>query len=400
MSATKLKLLAVIVLLLIPGCDRTPSKRTPPSSPGTSAPATTAPSPPPTTVAPAALDKVAVKATEIARMGQPIAMGWRPGDPSLYIAEKTGRLRVLREGALDPNAILDLSGEVSQGGEQGLLGLAFSPDGKRLYLNFTNREGDTRVVEFTMSGSSVDPASRREVLQVDQPYANHNGGHLAFGPDGLLYIGLGDGGSGRDPHDFGQSLETLLGKMVRINPAPTGGSAYTIPADNPFRDRGRPEIYSIGLRNPWRYSFDRMTGDAWIGDVGQNVQEEIDFVRTGSLAGANFGWSLREGRRALKGPAPQGAVEPIHVYNLGGGRCAVVGGHVYRGSKIGGLHGAYLYSDNCDGKIRAIVEENGAVTQDRDLGVEIDRISSFGEGPDGEIYMMSLSGGLFRLDQG
>ena len=208
--------------------------------------------------------------------------------------------------------MLDLTGSVSTGGEQGLLGLAFSPDGGRLYVNYTDPAGDTRIVEYAFADGRADPGSARELLIVDQPFANHNGGNLVFGPDGMLWIGLGDGGGGNDPQGNAQSLGTLLGKMLRIDPRPSGGRPYTVPPDNPFvgTDGARGEIWAFGLRNPWRYSFDKATGDLWIGDVGQNAREEVDFTPAGSPGGLNYGWPGLEGNRSNSGSAPSGAVAP------------------------------------------------------------------------------------------
>ena len=241
------------------------------AGPDTTAPDTTAAAPAPAiTAGPQPLGSVAVTLTEIAGLTQPVALAVRAGDAALYVVEKVGRVTAVRDGAVDPTPVLDLTGSVSTGSEQGLLGLAFSPDGGKLYVNFTNPAGDTRVVEYAFSGGRADPSTAREVLAVDQPYANHNGGNLVFGPDGMLWIGLGDGGSGNDPENRAQDLGTLLGKMLRIDPTPSAGRAYTIPPDNPFVGQAgaRGEIWSYGLRNPWRYSFDRATGDLWIGDVG------------------------------------------------------------------------------------------------------------------------------------
>ena len=214
-------------------------------------------------------------------------MAVRSGDTALYVAEKTGKVVAVRDGIVDPVPMLDLSEEVSLGGEQGLLGLAFSPDGRDVYVNFTDTNGDTHITGYAMRGGQADTATRRDLLVVDQPYSNHNGGNLVFGPDGYLYIGLGDGGSGGDPQGNGQSLSTLLGKMLRIDPTPFGDRPYRIPTDNPFVGHvaARPEIWAYGLRNPWRYSFDRLTGDLWIGDVGQSAWEEVDVQPSDSPGG-------------------------------------------------------------------------------------------------------------------
>ena len=349
---------------------------------------------------PQPLESVAVTLTEIAGVSQPVALAVRAGDGALYVVEKLGRVTAIRDGAVDPTPVLDLTGEVSTGSEQGLLGLAFSPDGGKLYVNFTNPAGDTRVVEYGFAGGRADPSTARELLAVDQPYANHNGGNLVFGPDGRLWIGLGDGGSRNDPQDRAQDLGTLLGKMLRIDPTPSAGRAYTIPPDNPFvgQDGARGEIWSFGLRNPWRYSFDRATGDLWIGDVGQNAVEEIDFAPASSRGGENWGWPGLEGTRSNKGGRPDGAVAPILDYDQSGGGCSVTGGYVYRGSRIPGLTGAYLYGDYCQGEILALRQSGGQVIEEVALGLSVDALSSFGQDAAGELYALSLSGSVFRID--
>ena len=352
----------------------------------------------PTTTAPAPAGDLAaarVKATRVASLSQPLAMAVRPGDPELYVAQKSGQVRTWG-GA----TVLDLGGQVSTGAEQGLLGLVFSPDGGRMYVNYTDRAGDTHVVEYAFAGGRIDPATARELLFVDQPFANHNGGHLVFGPDGKLWIGLGDGGSRNDPRDNAQSLGTILGKMLRIDPRPSGDGPYTVPTDNPFVGRAgaRGEIWALGLRNPWRYSFDRATGDLWIGDVGQNATEEVDFTPGSSKGGQNYGWARLEGTRPVSGSPPAGAVGPIVEYDLSGGNCAVTGGYVYRGTKIPDLVGAYLYADFCQGEIQALRQVGGRAQGERSLDVTVPNLSSFAEDAAGELYALSLSGGVFRLD--
>ncbi|HVF15140.1 MAG TPA: PQQ-dependent sugar dehydrogenase [Acidimicrobiales bacterium] len=339
--------------------------------------------------------------TEVARLTQPVAFEVRAGDNALYMVEKIGRVRALRGGALDPNPVLDLSGGVSTGSEQGLLGLAFSPDGGRMYVNFTDPAGDTRVVEYGFSGAVADPSSARELLVVEQPFANHNGGHLAFGPDGKLWIGLGDGGGGNDPGNRAQDLGTLLGKMLRIDPSPSGGRPYTIPPDNPFvgREGARGEIWSYGLRNPWRYSFDRATGDLWMGDVGQNAVEEVDFAPASSRGGENWGWPALEGSRANRGDRPDGAAGPILDYDQAEGGCSVTGGYVYRGAAIPGLTGAYVFGDYCRGELLAVRQSGGRVVEEVDLGLTVDGLSSFGQDSAGELYALSLAGPVFRIDR-
>jgi glucose/arabinose dehydrogenase len=301
---------------------------------------------------------------------------------------------------VSPVPLLDLSSQVSLGAEQGLLGLAFSPDGRFLYVNFTDTKGDTHVTVFAMHRGRADPATRRDVLFVRQPFSNHNGGNLVFGPDGYLYIGLGDGGGGGDPQGNGQSLSTLLGKILRISPHPTGGRPYTVPASNPFVHRAgaRPEIWAYGLRNPWRFSFDRATGDLWIGDVGQSSWEEVDVQRASSTGGENYGWNAMEGMHAYGGASPPpGAVPPVFEYPHTGGRCAVTGGYVYRGSAIPALVGAYVFGDFCAGRLEALRMRGGRIVDHWSLGPTVPNLSSFGEDGSGELYAMSLSGGVYRL---
>jgi glucose/arabinose dehydrogenase len=345
-----------------------------------------------------------VKLTPVAQIDDPTAFATRRGDSALYVTEQVGRVRAVRDGTLDAAPVLDITSDVGSGGERGLLGLTFSPDGTRMYVHYTNKEGDTRVDEYAMSGNAVDTASRRQLLAVEQPQPNHNGGELDFGPDGLLYLGLGDGGgagdsgSGHAPGGNGQSLETMLGKILRIDPTPSAGRQYTIPPGNPFANGGGlPEIWAYGLRNPWRFTWDRETGDMWIADVGQNAWEEVDFLPAGQGAGSNFGWNRLEGTHEFQDEAPSDAVPPIFEYPLDGA-CAAIGGYVYRGSKIPALTGAYLYSDYCDGTIRAVVEQNGQVADRRDLPANANQVTAFGEDQDGELYVLSQGDGLQRID--
>jgi glucose/arabinose dehydrogenase len=340
-----------------------------------------------------------VRLVPVAQLEQPVAMATRPGERTLYLAEQVGRVRAIRGGQLDPTPVVDISERVTAGGEQGLLGLAFSPDGRYLYLHYTDRDGDHEIAELAMSGQRADPGSLRSVLHIDDPYANHNGGQLAFGPDRRLYIGFGDGGGGGDPEGNGQSLDSLLGKILRIDPRPGGGRSYQVPSDNPFvgRDGARPEIWAYGLRNPWRFSFDAATADLWIGDVGQNAYEEIDHQPAGE-GGRNYGWSRREGLHPFNGgDRPDGAVDPVIEYGQDGGACTVIGGFVYRGQRIRGLRGAYLYGDYCAGWVRAALVPDGQVAAQRDLGLEVPSLSSFGVDASGELYALSLDGWLRRL---
>jgi glucose/arabinose dehydrogenase len=283
----------------------------------------------------------------------------------------------IRGGQVDPTPVLDLTGQVSTGGEQGLLGLVFAPDGSHLYVNYTDTAGDTHIVEYAMSGGVANPATRHEIFFVKQPFANHNGGNLVFGPDGLLWVGLGDGGSGGDPNNNAQNPATPLGKMLRMDAA-----------------TGQYSIWAMGLRNPWRYSFDRATGSLWIGDVGQDMWEEVDFAAGVQPGGLNFGWSRFEGNHLYNASrSAPGAVPPVYEYSHGGGVCAVTGGYVYRGTRIANMNGVYLFADFCVGHVMGMV--NGQV---RDLGMVAPNLASFGEDLSGELYALSLSGGVYRID--
>lgn len=337
--------------------------------------------------------------SEVATLEQPVAMASRAGDDRLYVAERVGRIQVLRDGQPQPDAFLDISDETTTDSERGLLGLAFSPDGDRLYLSSTDLEGDSRLDEWTLEGDTA--TSRRPVMAVEQPYSNHNGGNIVFGPDGYLYYGLGDGGSGGDPEGNGQNTSTLLGALLRIDPEPDGSEPYGIPEDNPFVDdpEARPEIWAYGLRNPWRFSFDAKTGDLWIADVGQNRVEEVNFMPAGEGAGANYGWNLFEGTRPLAADAgdPQVGEAPVYEYPNNGG-CSVTGGVVYRGNAFPELQGDYLFSDFCDGQIRALTQSSGAAQRVSDLGVGAEAVVGFGEDQAGEVFVLSLSGPVLRLD--
>jgi glucose/arabinose dehydrogenase len=338
-----------------------------------------------------------VKAQLIATMDQPVAMAVRPGDPALYVAEKTGRVVAVRDGDVDPKPVLDLADQISIGSEQGLLGIAFSPDGSHLYANYTDVDGNTNVEAFEMGDAVADPATQRQILFVRQPYENHNGGNLVFGPDGYLYIGLGDGGSAGDPHDNAQSLGTLLGKMLRIDPTPDGEKPYAIPPGNPFAgmEGARPEIWAYGLRNPWRYSFDRATGDLWIGDVGQNSWEEVDEQGAHSTGGENYGWNRLEGTHPYEGDPPPNAVPPVYEYPHGG--CVVTGGYVYRGEVMPALDGSYVFADFCLGDLETLRPLEGGDLEHGELDLHVDSPASFGEDAAGELYVLSLEGGIYQL---
>ncbi len=355
----------------------------------------------PTTVATSSSE---VRAVEVAEVEQPLAMATRDGDDAIYIVSKTGTVWALRDGDVGPDPVLDLSDRVSDGNEQGLLGMAFSPDGAFVYVDFTDLDGNTNVVEYAWADGAADVSTERSILFVEQPFVNHNGGNLAFGPDGYLYVGLGDGGSALDPMGNAQNLGVLLGKMLRIQPRmpdgslPPGGEAYAIPADNPFVDRpgARPEIWAYGLRNPWRFSFDRKTGDLWIGDVGQGTLEEVDFQPADSLGGENYGWVFLEGTERLDGEPPPDTVTPIYEYAQSDENgCAVTGGYVYRGTALPDLEGWYLFADFCLGKVTAFRSEGGETALQP--VTTLWEVASFGEDQRGELYVLSLEGSVFEL---
>ena len=344
---------------------------------------------------------------KMGEFSRPLYVTQPPGERDLlFVVEQCGRIVVVRDGHRVAAPFLDIRDRVSCGGEQGLLSLAFAPDyasSGLLYVDYTNRAGDTRVVEYRRSARNplaAAPHTAREVLRVDQPFPNHNGGLVVFGPDRLLYVGLGDGGSEGDPDRLGQDLSTLLGKILRIDPRPAGGRAYSVPRRNPFVDEpgARPEIYSYGLRNPWRFSFDRPTGMLAIADVGQNRYEEVDLVPRGGGRGANFGWSAYEGlsRYNEDQTAPK-AVPPVFVYTHDDG-CSITGGYVVRDGKLSSLYGRYVYGDYCSGELASFTARPGGRADDnRPLGLTVPSLSSFGIDDAGHIYATSLDGPVYRL---
>jgi glucose/arabinose dehydrogenase len=362
------------------------------------APSEAAPTKPPgrggqSSTATPALRDVRVALEQVGTFEEPIAMAVRAGG-AIYVAERAGRIVDLTQQTAP---LLDISEQISTGGERGLLGFTFSKAGDEVYVSYTNVDGNSRVDAYPVRGDRAEVGRRRELLAVDQPYANHNGGNLLLGDDGMLYLGLGDGGSGGDPQRTAQDPSTLLGKMVRIDPR--DGSA---PPDNPFvgRDGYRPEIYASGLRNPWRFSFDRKTGDLWVADVGQDSIEEVNVTPARQSAGRNYGWSLFEGSQPFNGSQePKGVVRPIIEYPTADG-CAVTGGYVYRGDAIPALRGAYLYSDYCAGWIRAVRVRGGQVVDSADLGISAEGIASFGEAGNGDLYVLSLEGSVFKVVPG
>ncbi|MGH2791790.1 MAG: PQQ-dependent sugar dehydrogenase [Actinomycetota bacterium] len=326
------------------------------------------------------------------------------GDASgrLFIVEQTGAIRVMRDGELLDEPFLEVSEAIVAGGEQGLLGLAFHPDytrNGRFFIDYTDVNGDTVVAEVVVSDDPdrADEDSVRTLLQVDQPYSNHNGGQLAFGPDGFLYVALGDGGSAGDPEDNGQNTDVLLGKLLRLDV--DSGEPYGIPDDNPFANEGgEPEIWAYGLRNPWRFSFDAKTGDLWIADVGQGEFEEIN-RRPAAAGGLNYGWDRMEGLDCYEGGDCDTAdkIVPISGYNHDLG-CSVTGGYVYRGRDFPELRGGYVFGDYCSGLIWAVDATAGEFTEPVELMGSDLSISSFGLDEAGELYLTDLAGGeLLRV---
>lgn len=327
------------------------------------------------------------------------------GSRRLFVIEQAGRIRELVGGRPGSPPWLDLTDRVSAGGERGLLGLAFHPryrDNLRLFVHYTSPEnGLTSVIaELTAAAdrNRVDPDTERRLLKIDQPYSNHNGGQLAFGPDGMLYIGMGDGGGANDPHNHGQRLDTLLGKILRIDPDRRDSGAYGIPKDNPFvgRQGARPEIWAYGLRNPWRFTFDRAGGRLYAGDVGQNAREEIDLIQ----GGRNYGWRPMEG--ALCTPTisrncdRRGFEPPLHDYGRDLG-VTVVGGYVYRGRAIPALIGTYVFADYGTGRLFGLRHDGSAVTAHATLLDTDLAITSFGQDENGELYVVAHEGGIYRI---
>ena len=336
----------------------------------------------------------------------------RDGSGRLFVVEQTGKIKVVKNGYVLPTPFLDVSSEISRGSEQGLLGLAFHPNFKAnglFYVNFTRANGDTVINRYRVSTTNPNVAVRSSayrIITIAQPYANHNGGMIVFGPDGYLYIGTGDGGSGGDPGNRAQRLDTLLGKILRINVNGSVGTRhYLIPSSNPWVGRtGWDQIWSRGLRNPWRFSFDRKTGDLWIGDVGQNRFEEIDRSRVSTTStsrgrGVNYGWRLMEGRHCYNpstGCTSTGKILPVVEYAHTEG-CAVTGGYVYRGARVPSLYARYVFADFCSGRIWTV--PNGAPSPMRKaLLMDTDMlISSFGEDGSGELYVVDHRGAIYKF---
>jgi glucose/arabinose dehydrogenase len=329
------------------------------------------------------------------------------GSGRLFVVEKGGTIALLRDGTRAEAPFLDITALVDSGAsERGLLGLAFQPGyahNGRVFVYYTARNGDNNLARYQVSKypDHADPSSGVVLFAVPDPAANHNGGMLAFGPDGYLYVGMGDGGSAGDPWGNGQNRAALLGKLLRLDVA--HGDPYAIPPDNPWPDSpdARPEVWAYGLRNPWRFSFDRATGDLYIGDVGQNAYEEINMLRAGSPGGQNYGWNVMEGNHCYRAPScdPSQFVAPIAEYSHSDG-CTIIGGYVYRGAALPQLQGAYIFGDYCSGQIWTLREVARAWERRSALATRLN-ISSFGEDEAGELYLTSLGdNGLYQVIAG
>jgi glucose/arabinose dehydrogenase len=376
---------ACLLAALASGCDSggpAEPAQPAPSSPPASTSAETEPSPP---------GGRALALVEVASgLDGPVHAAAAPDEPGrLYVVERAGRVRVLEGGRVLPDPFLDISSEVTSGGEQGLLSVAFHPDYAEnglFYVDYTDLNGDTRVVELR-AREGREPTRVRELLHLAQPYANHNGGQLAFAADGLLYVGMGDGGAGGDPENRAQDLGSRLGKLLRID------------VDGPDADW---EIVAYGLRNPWRFSFDRETGDLWIGDVGQGEVEEVDYLPAGDIGSlVNFGWDVFEGTHVYEDKQPNDAgrlVGPIAEYSHDEG-CSITGGFVYRGEDIPWAQGRYFYGDYCSGRLWSLTRAGDGATVRR-LRFKVPELSSFAEDGSGELYLLTLDGTVYRLSAG
>ena len=401
-SMQKTSMVVVMVLVALTGC----SAEQPEAPPGEAAPATSPAKPKPTRadrIAGPDLDSIEIDlAPFVDGLAGPLLLT-HAGDGSgrSFIVEQGGTIRMVENGELVEEPFMDISDKTEGGGEQGLLGLAFHPDFERngrFFVNYTDLAGDTIVAAYEADGTRADPDSEEVLLKIEQPYPNHNGGHLAFGPDGYLYIASGDGGSGGDPEDNGQDRNALLGKLLRIDV--DAEDPYGIPADNPFAegDDGAPEVWAYGLRNPWRFSFDEETESLWVADVGQGELEEIDRVAADE-AGLNFGWNEMEGSRCFEGDDcdTSGKVLPVTEYGHDLG-CSVTGGFVYRGAEFPELNGAYFFADYCSGNIWAIDAAADAPVEPTLLFSSERALSSFGLDEEGELYVTDIGAGeILRL---
>jgi glucose/arabinose dehydrogenase len=398
---------ALAVALSLAACGSGHAARSADSGSSSGTPGATASTPTASTAAAGATRKGGVRLVRVGSFEQPVGVTGAPGDPSrVFVVQRAGQIVLLRDGHTQAPPFLDISRSVyTQGGEEeGLLGLAFPADyarSGRFYVDYTVQGGDIEVVQYSRSSGNAnvaDPASARLVLRIaHHEFSNHNGGQMAFGPEGDLYVGVGDGGSEGDPHNNGQSTGTLLGKILRIAPSAAGG--YTIPSGNPFAGQAakRPEIWAYGLRNPWRFSFDRATGDMIVGDVGQDQQEELDFIPAHTGAGANYGWSVWEGTRRNKPGRAPGAVAPTLTVSHSDGYCAIIGGYVVRDRTLPSLYGRYLFGDFCRPQIESVKLRRGHASGLHATSLRVSTLSSMGQDASGHIYLTSLNGPVYRI---
>ena len=390
---------ALLAVLVLAGCGASSSAQSTTAAAPPPDAATTGSAPPARAAAPRG-----VRLRSIGRFSSPIYVTAPPGDTHrLFVVQRGGSVIVLRDGR---RAGTFLHVDTTTDGERGLLSMAFAPDYAQsglVYVYYTDPAGTIRVDEFHAdpNANRVDAGSQRRVLSIPHPESNHNGGQLEFGPDGLLYIGVGDGGSEGDPNRYGQNLGVLYGKILRIDPRASGGNPYTVPDDNPFvgRSGAKPEIYAYGLRNPWRFSFDRSTSALVIGDVGQDKIEEIDYEPKGAAKGANFGWSVFEGRSPYNPGSAPGAVPPVLQQTHASGWCSIVGGYVVRDPSVPALRGRYVYGDLCQPQLHAARLRPHSAS-DRTLSLRVSELVSFGQDAAGHVYAVSLSGPVYRIDAG
>jgi glucose/arabinose dehydrogenase len=404
MTRTALMLLAILMLACGGGGDDADGRQAPPDQ---GSPAQTPEETATATATPSASRGVRLR--KVDDFDGPLYLTSPPGDRARqFVVEKEGRVMVVKNGRKLDTPFLDIRDQVqATASEQGLLSIAFAPDYAQsglFYVYFTDRASDQRILEFRRRDADrADPGSGRLVLRMDDPQSNHNGGQLLFGPDDLLYVGTGDGGGGGDRHGSrgnAQDLGSLLGKILRIDPRAGGGNPYQVPNDNPFvgRSGARGEIYSYGLRNPWRFSFDRRTGALTIGDVGQDAWEEINYVRRGAGRGANFGWRPFEGRdQYAPGESAPGHVRPVIVQSHQAGNCSITGGVVVRDRALAGLRGRYVFGDFCKGRVVSAKLSPGRARGVRRTSLRVESLSSFGEDAQGRVYAMSLQGPVYRI---
>ncbi|MCW3009314.1 MAG: glucose/sorbosone dehydrogenase-like protein [Solirubrobacterales bacterium] len=413
--ALVLVLLAAVTAVVACGSGpaQSPTGATTSSSGAATSPSAPAPDEAATSTAAAAPPATAARGVRLVQVGRfdaPVSLTAPPQDRRrVFVVQQNGKIKVMVDGRTRSRPFLDITGKVVSGGEQGLLGLAFPPDyatSKRFYVYYTAKGGGANtLVEYrATSADRADPASGRVLFAQPDTESNHNGGQLQFGPDGLLYVGLGDGGGANDQHGSrgnGQNTNVLLGKLLRIDPRQSGSQPYTIPSSNPFAGQSgkRGEIYSYGLRNPWRFSFDRATGDLAIADVGQNEVEEIDFARAGAASGANYGWRPFEGNRRNRGEPAPGAVAPVLTKTHAAGWCSITGGYIVRDPALKALDGRYVYGDYCLGQLRSVRLSAGKASGDRAIGglARVSQLSSFGEDARGRVYVLSLDGPVYRF---